>query len=131
MIGVLAVSALAGLAWWLASGGDAPRAIAYAIPGERVPYRIEVLNGAGIDGLARDVTRRLRRGGLDVVYFGSAPANGRDSTVLIVRRGDSAAGVVVRGVLGFGRVLVEPDPRLLLDVTVLLGADAVALDRDP
>lgn len=90
-----------------------------------------MLNATDVDGLARDVTRRLRRGGVDVVSFGSASEPGRDSTDLLVRRGDSAAGLVVRDVLGFGRVRLEPDASLLLDVTVVLGTDAAAVDRDP
>jgi chemotaxis protein histidine kinase CheA len=89
-----------------------------------------VLNGTPVDGLAREITQRLRRRGVDVVFFGSAPGEPVDSTQVIVRRGEREVGLAVQSVLGFGRVVVEPDPRLLLDVSIVLGADA-APHRDP
>lgn len=92
----------------------------------------EVLNGTPIDGLAREVTRRLRRAGIDVVDFGSGPDTTLDSTTILVRRGDAAVGLRVRRALGLGRVVVQPDPRLLLDVSVLAGRDlATALGLHP
>jgi hypothetical protein len=59
-----------------------------------------------------------------VVSYGTAPEGGVDSTLVLVRSADTAAGWAVREALGFGRVVVEPDARLLLDVTVVLGRDA-------
>jgi hypothetical protein len=103
----------------------------YPLPGGRVPYTVEVLNGTTVDGLARTMTFRLRRAGLDVVSFGTSPTPA-DSTLIVVRSGDAEAGSVVRDALGVGRVVAEPDPDLLLDVTVVLGRDtARALDRGP
>src|SRR5690606_27326945 len=49
--------------------------------------RIEVLNGAGVAGLAREATERLRDRGFDVVYFGNASEFGRDSSLVIDRVG--------------------------------------------
>lgn len=102
------------------------------VPGDSgAGITVEVLNGTAVDGLARDVTRRLRRRGIDVVYFGSAPTR-RDSTVILVRRGDSTAAVAVRNALGMGRISVELDPQRLLDASVIVGRDvAPALDRHP
>jgi hypothetical protein len=93
---------------------------------------VEVLNGTPIDGLAREVTGRLRQAGIDVVSFGSGTDTTRDSTTIVVRRGDSTAALPVRRALGLGRVVVEPDSRLLLDVSVLAGRDlAAALGLHP
>jgi hypothetical protein len=64
------------------------------------------------------------------VYFGSA-AEAVDSTQILIRRGDASAATRVRNALGVGRIVEAPDPRLLLDVTVVLGPDAAALDRHP
>jgi hypothetical protein len=102
------------------------------IPGENGPaVTVEVLNGSGIDGLARDVTRRLRRRGIDVVYFGSAAEKTRDSTLILIRRGDTLAAVAVRKALGTGRISVQLDPQRLLDASVIVGRDAASLDRNP
>jgi hypothetical protein len=107
-----------------ADGAPARRAVAAVadtvVPSERV--RVEVLNGAGVPGLARSVTQQLRRAGFDVVYFGNAPA--RDSTVVLDRVGKGeAAAQVARALGGAARVASEPDSALYLDVTVVLGRD--------
>lgn len=92
---------------------------------------VEVLNASTRVGLARAATRRLRDAGLDVVYFGSDADTALDTTQVLVRRGDAAAGERVRQVLGAGRVRTAPDPARLVDVTVRLGADFTTLRRDP
>lgn len=115
--------AVVGLAWWLTTGGAIAPA-PYPVPGERDLWEVEVLNGAGIDGLAFEVTTRLRRAGIDVVSYGTAAGEPRESTVVIVRGADPAAGAEIRDVLGFGTVISDLDPALLLDVTVILGRDA-------
>jgi len=103
----------------------------YPVPGERLPYVVEVLNGTDVDGLARSMTFRLRRAGLDVVSYGTSP-DVAESTLILVRSGDAEAGSAVRDALGVGRVVAEPDPHLLLDVTVVLGRDAAgAVGRGP
>jgi LytR cell envelope-related transcriptional attenuator len=117
---------LGALAAVCACRGDA--APAHAVPGDRGPALVvEVLNASAKPGLARVGTRALRRAGIDVVYFGNAPADaGRlDSTRIIVRRGSRDVGERVRGALGVGRVSVELDAGRLLDASVLLGADFV------
>ena len=107
------------------------RTDALPIPGEGGRVTVEVLNGTGHDGLARETTRQLRRAGIDVVFFGDASTRGRDTTLLLVRRGDSHAAERVRGALGYGVVALDPDPSRLLDVTVVLGADAVMIGLEP
>lgn len=120
------LSAAVAAAWWALSRGD--EAAAFPVPGENGERMIvEVLNGTDVDGLARRTTRRLRRHGFDVVYFGSAAADTFSTTLVLARRGDTTAAVRVRRALGTGVVRLEPDPRLLLDVSVILGADASPL----
>ncbi len=95
------------------------------IPGERDSLQVQVLNASGVDGLARAVTIRLRRAGIDVVDFGTAADRSLDTTQIVIRRGDSTVGFAVRDLLGVGQIVVDPDPDLLLDVSVILGLDAV------
>src|SRR6266540_5623893 len=112
------------LVFALGCRGDA--APAHPVPGDRSPaLLVEVLNASGQPGDARVGTRLLRRAGIDVVYFGNAPAavGILDSTRIIVRRGSDDVGARVRAALGAGRVEVQLDSARLLDASVLLGAD--------
>jgi hypothetical protein len=127
-LGVLVVGAAGWWIWQRPAGSQTSP----VIPGEDVHVTVEVLNGTPIDGLAREVTSRLRQAGIDVVSYGSGADTTLDSTTIIVRRGDSTAALPVRRALGLGRVVVARDPRLLLDVSVLAGRDlATALGLHP
>ncbi len=117
---------------WLSIGRPSDGVISPPVPGEQNGIVAEVLNTTDVDGLARAITYRLRRAGIDVVYFGTERAAPVESTRILVRRGDPAQGERVRAALGFGRVEMAPDARRLLDVSVLLGSDAAgALSRHP
>lgn len=104
---------------------SAPSALpdhAFPIPGESDRLLVEVLNGSGKAGLARTATRVLRRGGMDVVYFGNADGAAA-ATQLLVRRGDSTAARRAARLLGIGAVEWQPDSTRRVDVTVILGRD--------
>ena len=98
---------------------------AFAVPGEQGRrIVVEVLNTTGRLGLARTATRVLRQAGVDVVSYGNAAAPEHpDSTRILVRRGERAAGERVRRALQVGTVVMAPDSTRLVDVSVLLGAD--------
>jgi len=103
---------------------DSGREHAFPVPGDRGDaITVEVLNATGRAGLARGATRILRREGIDVVFYGNASGPALDSTRILVRRGPVSAGEQVRRALGVGVVVVAPDTTLLLDASVLLGAD--------
>lgn len=88
---------------------------------ERV--RVEVLNGAGIPGLARAATHELRREGFDVVQYGNARGASRDRSEVLDRGVAEGAAEAVAKALGIDRVRPDPDTTLYLDVTVILGSD--------
>ncbi len=88
---------------------------------ERV--QVEVLNGAGIDGLARETTDRLRARGFDVVFLGNAGSQARDSSVVLDRGRNPEGAARVARELGISRVEVAVDTTLYLDATVILGPD--------
>jgi LytR cell envelope-related transcriptional attenuator len=119
-VGLLVLLAMVGCRGHQSSGGPA------VIPGdngERVT--VEVLNASGKAGFARTATRVLREAGVDVVYFGNAPASlgTLDSTRILVRRGAADIGERVRRALRAGTVVLQRDSTKLLDASVLLGAD--------
>lgn len=105
-----------------AAGAEAPSG---SWDGRRI--RVEVLNGAGVDGLARRATERLRGLGFDVVYYGNADRFGRDTSVAIARLGSVEPAWRVAEALGIRRVERAPEDELYLDVTVILGSDWVGV----
>jgi hypothetical protein len=100
-----------------------PGIVAAAAP--TAPVTAEVLNGIGVDGLARAVTMRLREQGIDVVSYGNAGMDTLSVTQIVARREDTVAASRVRQLLGVGDVRSAPEPKLLLDVSVVLGRDVV------
>ncbi len=123
---VVSLAAVLLAAWW-AWQRSGQLGMPYPIPGEGRRITVEVLNATGVDGLARATAQQLRRQGIDVVYFGTAATDTLRETLIAVRRGDTTRAAGVRAALGVGRLVVQPDPRLLLDASVLLGHDAVPL----
>jgi hypothetical protein len=110
----------------VACRSDGARGAAVPIPGEQgVHITVEVLNASGKPGLAKTATRVLRRAGIDVLTFRTAPDSLGllDSTRILVRQGDATVGERVRRAMGVGRVVAAPDARKLLDASVFLGAD--------
>lgn len=84
--------------------------------------QVEVLNGAGVSGLAREATEYLRSQGFDVVDVGNA-APTRTSHVLD-RVGDPESATRVAQALGLDRDAVRPDSgAYFLDCTVVIGQD--------
>lgn len=118
LVGAFVVSFIAGLTGGR-SGGRGPADLTSGTS----KIRVEVLNGAGQAGLARKAMERLRARGFDVVYFGNATAFGRDSSVVMARTGRLDDAKEVAGALGIRNVKSAPDSTLLLEVTVVLGAD--------
>ena len=98
------------------------------VPRERI--RVEVLNAAGVAGVAREVRELLRDDGFDVVQWGNASSFDRDTTVVIDRVGRVELAEGVANALGIPNVLVEPDSDLFVDVTVMLGRDWAARAGD-
>lgn len=118
----LFAAGVVGAGWMLTHRAQASAAA--IIPGEgEHTLVVEVLNGTDLDGLAREVARRLRAQGIDVVYFGSGDRRDLDATRIVVRKGDTTVAGPIRDALGTGRVTVELDPRLLIDASIIVGRD--------
>ena len=81
----ITLAVVAAAALWIGRDNDGSGTEA-VIPGEGNRVVVEVLNATTADGLAREVTRRLRRAGIDVVGYGSARDSSLDSTTIVVRR---------------------------------------------
>lgn len=121
LLGAFIVSAVAG--WWDDEpAGTGLQAVGWGVedPGS---VRVEVLNGAGTAGLAREATHHLRSHGFDVVFFGNAGRFDHVHSAVIDRTGDMAPARAVAAALGVDSVSTLVDTSLMLDVTVVLGRD--------
>jgi hypothetical protein len=92
--------------------------------------KVEVLNGCGKPGLAKEVTDYLRNKGFDVVNFGNYQDFNVRKTLVIDRRSmDLQNAQKVASALGVENteVLAELNESKALDVTVILGKDYAKL----
>lgn len=121
LVAAFAASAVAGF-WDDEPAGTGLRAFGPAVdhPGN---VRVEVLNGAGAAGLARDATYRLRDDGFDVVFFGNADHFGYERSVVVDRVGRLDRARAVAAALGIDSVATALDSSLMLEVSVVLGDD--------
>ena len=85
--------------------------------------RVEVLNGSGRAGVAKEMTDFLRARGFDVVNFGNAESQCFYETVVLDRSGDQSLAEQLAGAIGARQVLEQKNPYLALDVTLILGRD--------
>jgi hypothetical protein len=90
---------------------------------EPEPFQVEVLNGAGEPGLAREVTMQLRRLGIDVLLEGNAERYDFPESILIDRRGNPDLLRRLQRRLGVRRTIVQVKPDALVDVTLVVGHD--------
>lgn len=95
-----------------------------------VRIRVEVLNAAGVPGLARLATERLREAGFDVVFFGNARSFAPESSLVLHRAGSPDAANEVARAIQIPRVESRPDTTLFLEVTVVLGKDWAGAPAD-
>lgn len=118
---------LVGLALLAARHFDAegPAGVAAdPVPWAQGRVRVEVLNGGGVNGMARAATGVLREGGFDVVSFGNASTfDPAQPSVVIDRVGRVDLAQAVATTLGINNVQSDPDPNLYVDVSVVLGQE--------
>lgn len=85
--------------------------------------KVEVLNGAGERGLARQFADRLRLLGFDVVATGNADHFDHEVTHVLDRSGRLGAALAVARELSADSLAVAIDPELYLDASVVVGSD--------
>ncbi|MXW67008.1 MAG: LytR family transcriptional regulator [Gemmatimonadales bacterium] len=89
--------------------------------------KVEVLNGAGERGLARQFADRLRVLGFDVVATGNAEHFDHEVTHVLDRSGRLGAALSVARELSADSLAVAIDPELYLDASVVVGSDWAGL----
>jgi hypothetical protein len=84
---------------------------------------IELLNGCGADGAARQVANYLRSQSFDVKNIGNATQMNHDSTLVISRIKDTTMASKVASALGTQKMTLILNDNTLYDVTVIIGSD--------
>lgn len=87
--------------------------------------QMEVLNGAGVTGLANQFTHTLRRFGFDVVETGNFDHFDVPNTLIISRNGQMENARRVARAIGVEDqfIMREESPEFYLDVTLIIGSD--------
>ncbi|MBN2732117.1 MAG: LytR C-terminal domain-containing protein [Balneolaceae bacterium] len=87
--------------------------------------QLEVLNGAGVAGLADQFTSTLRKNGFDVVQTGNFDNFDMQQTTVISRTMNKDNARRVAEALGIDetQILVEASDDFYLDATVVIGSD--------
>ncbi len=87
--------------------------------------QLEVMNGAGVDGLAAEMSDYLRDLGFDVVAVDNFARSDVARSVIIDRIGNPDAAEQIALALGVdnGRVEEQLKPTWFLDASVVIGAD--------
>ncbi|MDE2721266.1 LytR C-terminal domain-containing protein [Candidatus Palauibacter polyketidifaciens] len=124
-LAILAGSVPAATAETVSEGAAEGGGAATVSGGEYVTNRIkvEVLNGAGERGLARQFADRLRLLGFDVVATGNADHFDHEVTHVLDRSGRLGAALAVARELSADSLAVAIDPELFLDASVVVGSD--------
>ena len=94
---------------------------------------VEVLNGCGKNGIARQVGRRLRTLGFDVMTLDNAESFNYPESIVIDRVGRPDYVEQVANALGIRNRIQQlvPDPFRIEEVTVVIGRDYRRLGLSP
>jgi len=87
------------------------------------PFQIEVLNGTGEPGVARLVTMKLRKMGIDVLIEGNARHFDYRESVLVDRKGNPELMKKLSRKLGVSSVVTQIQERPRVDATLIIGWD--------
>lgn len=87
------------------------------------PFQLEVLNGTGEAGVAREVTMKLRRMGIDVLIEGNAGHFDYRESVLVDRKGNPELMKKLSRRLGVTTVVTQIQERPRVDATLIVGWD--------
>ena len=87
------------------------------------PFQIEVLNGTGEPGVAREVTMTLRKMGIDVLIEGNAKNFDYRESVLVDRKGNPELMKKLSRRLGVTMIVTQIQERPRVDATLIVGWD--------
>ncbi len=87
------------------------------------PFQVEVLNGTGEPGVAREVTMTLRKMGIDVLIEGNAGNFDYRESVLVDRKGNPELMKKISRRLGVTMIVTQVQEKPRVDATLIVGWD--------
>ncbi len=87
-------------------------------------FRVEVLNGTGISGLAMETAIELRRMGVDVLLVDNAESFDFKETLILDRKDKTGLVNQFARLIGSPRILKQFSSQSMVDATLILGEDA-------
>jgi len=84
---------------------------------------LEVLNGCGMEGAAKELTSILRKKGYRVADFRNADNFDYEHTTIKVRTAGPEEGEAVAVLLGCDRIVYEPSKNAMADISIVIGPD--------
>jgi len=90
-------------------------------------FRIEILNGTGVKGVAQRAAENARKKGIDVFHVGNADNFGYEESILIGRK-ETCDLDVLGQMLGCRNSIVQLKSDSFVDATLILGADYRSLN---
>lgn len=95
------------------------------------PYSVEVLNGSGTVGLARELADMLRTMSIQVPWYANASGTDYEQTMLVDWKGNASLALSLAQLLNIdpARIIVYDKPDNLLDATILVGRDWIDLRK--
>ncbi|MDD5020871.1 MAG: LytR C-terminal domain-containing protein [Endomicrobiaceae bacterium] len=94
----------------------------------RYKINLKVLNASNKNRLAEKAVNMLRQNLFDVFYWGNESQK-NDFTIILDRINNHEKSSQIVDILGCGEVLVVPNPKPFVDMTVLIGNDCNLYDK--
>jgi len=94
--------------------------------GAEIPVKIKILNGTGIQGLARKMRNDLIRDGLTVTEFGTSTYGNFQNSVIICRQCDIFTANRTAELTGINKIYFVTDTSQLTNILIIIGEDKVS-----
>ena len=94
--------------------------------GSETAVKIKILNGTGVQGLARKLRNDLIRDGLTVTEFGTSNYGNFEHSVIICRQCDIFTANRTAEIAGIDRIYFVTDTSQLTNVLIIIGEDMVS-----
>ncbi|MCL6518924.1 MAG: LCP family protein [Armatimonadetes bacterium] len=115
-----------GISYWIADSQKTAEVVAklfFRQDTTPIPAKIEVLNGSGVQGVAKKVAESLKQSGYEITSVGNAPSFNYTTSEIVCRMRTDKAARHVAEVTGISVIRRETDESVGADLTIIIGKD--------